>query len=166
MVDLYEAVTKAVARIGELGVAPQAQHARRVKGLEWADVDEGRAVALVTENLVRELWGEPRAALGKRIRWEASGPWQEIVGVTQNVYGSVYQPPPRGMYGPIRPSRNGLRTTTYVVRSERAGSESFANEIRHYGHRARNIAQQTTQLLLDAHRKLLAPRQRTAAFGC
>jgi putative ABC transport system permease protein len=100
------------------------------RDLAWADVDAGRSVTLVSENLARELWGEPQAALGKRIRSDAAGPWREIVGVTQNVYGSLYQPPPRGMYAPIETARNGLRTTTYVVRSERAGTESFTNEIR------------------------------------
>jgi len=34
------------------------------------------------------------------------------------------------MYAPIETARNGLRTTTYVMRSERAGTESLANEIR------------------------------------
>ena len=117
------------------GVSPgyfEALGTRFVAGrdLAWADIDAARPVTLVTENLARELWVEPQAALGKRIRSDASGPWREIVGVTQNVYGSLYQPPSRGMYMPIEPVRNGLRTTTYVVRSERAGTESFANEIR------------------------------------
>jgi putative ABC transport system permease protein len=117
------------------GVSPgyfQALGTRFVAGrdLEWADVDAGRRVTLVSENLARELWGEPGAALGKRIRWEPSGPWREIVGVTQDVYYSLYQPPQRGMHQPIEPARNGLRTTTYVVRSERAGTEALANEIR------------------------------------
>jgi predicted permease len=100
------------------------------RDLAWADVDQGRAVTLVSENLARELWGEPQTALGKRIRWQESGPWREIVGVTQNIYGSLYRPPPRSLYQPIEPVRNGLRTTTYVIRSERAGTESLANEIR------------------------------------
>ncbi len=36
--------------------------------LERADLDDNRPVALVSENLARELWREPAAALGKRIR--------------------------------------------------------------------------------------------------
>ena len=100
------------------------------RDLAWADVDAGRNVTLVSENLARELWGEPQAALGKRIRRNASDPWREIVGVTQDVYYSLYQPAPRSAYQPIAPARNGLRTTTYVVRSERAGTESLAHEIR------------------------------------
>ena len=102
------------------------------RDLAWADVDGSRPVTLVSENLAREIWGEPQAALGKRIRWNASGPWLEIVGVTQNVYGSLYRPASRSVYQPIEPpvGDDTLRTTTYVVRSERAGTESLANEIR------------------------------------
>ena len=39
------------------------------------------------EILARELWGEPRAAIGKRIRSEVTArpSWREIVGVTQDV---------------------------------------------------------------------------------
>ncbi len=117
------------------GVSPgyfEALGTRFVAGrdLAWADVDQGRPVTLITENLARELWGEPQAALGKRIRGQESDPWREIVGVTQNVYGSLYQPAPRSTYSPIEPAGNGLRITTYVVRSERAGTESFVSEIR------------------------------------
>jgi putative ABC transport system permease protein len=119
------------------GVSPgyfEALGTRFVAGrdLAWADVDQRRPVTLVSENLARELWGEPLAALGKRIRWNASGPWLEIVGVTQDIYYSLYRPAPRSMHEPIVPVRgDGLRTTTYVIRSDRAGTESLANEIRH-----------------------------------
>ena len=103
------------------------------RDLMWADVDGGRPVTLVSENLARALWGEPRAALGKRIRTNASGPWLEIVGVTQNLYYSLYQPAPRSMHQPVVPVR-GVRDvllgTNYVIRSDRAGTESLANEIR------------------------------------
>jgi predicted permease len=101
------------------------------RDLAWADVDQGGPVTLVSENVARELWGDPQAALGKRIRWQESGPGREIVGVTQNIYYSPYQPPERGTYQPIEPpSRDALRVITYFIRSERAGTESFVNEIR------------------------------------
>ena len=34
----------------------------------WDDIYELRPVAMVSENLARELWGQPSAAIGKRIR--------------------------------------------------------------------------------------------------
>jgi hypothetical protein len=100
------------------------------RDLAWTDVDRGAKVALVSESLARQVWGEPRAALGKRIRTNAADEWREIVGVRQDVFWSLYQPPPPGVSTPIEPVRNGLRTTTYVVRTDRAGTESLANEIR------------------------------------
>jgi predicted permease len=100
------------------------------RDLAWTDVDRGAKVALISETLAREVWGDPRAALGKRIRTNAADEWREIVGVRQDVSWSLYQPPPPSVSTPIEPIRNGLRTTTYVIRSDRAGTESLANEIR------------------------------------
>ena len=34
----------------------------------WNDISANRDVALVSENMAREMWGEPSTALGKRIR--------------------------------------------------------------------------------------------------
>ena len=38
------------------------------RDLTWTDVFDERPVAVVSENMAREMWGEPAAALGKRIR--------------------------------------------------------------------------------------------------
>jgi cell division protein FtsX len=40
---------------------------------------------MVSENLARELWGQPSAALGKRIRPYAKGGWREVVGVVEDI---------------------------------------------------------------------------------
>ena len=37
--------------------------------------------SLISENMARELWHDPSAALGKRIREGMKDPWREIVGV-------------------------------------------------------------------------------------
>ena len=47
----------------------------------WEDLYDKRPVALVSENLARELWGSPAAALGKRIRENIEATWREVVGV-------------------------------------------------------------------------------------
>ena len=47
----------------------------------WEDVYGKRPVAMVSENLARELWKEPSAALGKRIRESNASAWREVVGV-------------------------------------------------------------------------------------
>jgi putative ABC transport system permease protein len=104
------------------------------RDLEWRDIDDQRNVALVSASLARELWGEPEAALGKRIRPVAPGSgnaWHEIVGVTQDVYQEgVHRPPPRTVYTPLVTEGTDLRGVIYAIRSDRAGTESFANEVR------------------------------------
>ena len=47
----------------------------------WEDVYDMRPVAMVSENLARELWKEPSAALGKQIRDNPGAPWREVIGV-------------------------------------------------------------------------------------
>ena len=42
----------------------------------WTDLYGLRNVAIVSENLARELWGSPTAALGKRIREGMNDPWR------------------------------------------------------------------------------------------
>jgi putative ABC transport system permease protein len=49
----------------------------------WTDIYNKIPVAIVTENLARELWRDPSAALGKRIRQSLSGQWREIIGVVE-----------------------------------------------------------------------------------
>ena len=40
---------------------------------------------MVSENLARELWGQPAAAIGKRIRPYPQGVWREVVGVVSDM---------------------------------------------------------------------------------
>ena len=51
----------------------------------WADAYELRPVAMVSENLARELWGQPAAAIGKRVRPYPKGVWREVVGVVSDM---------------------------------------------------------------------------------
>jgi predicted permease len=105
----------------------------------WTDLYDSREVTIVSENLAREMWGSPKAALGKRIRefYSNSSPWREIVGVAGNVHDDgVHQAPPATVYWPaqVRGRTFGLvgyqpRRVTVAIRSERAGTESFLKEI-------------------------------------
>src|SRR5262245_48155913 len=52
----------------------------------WVDIENRRPVAVISENLARELYREPNTALGKRIREGDGSPWREIVGVVGDVY--------------------------------------------------------------------------------
>jgi predicted permease len=107
------------------------------RDMTWTDVYGLRPVVMLSDNLARELWGSPSAALGKRIREFPSMPWHEVIGVIQDVPENgvqanapeiVYWPPigPH-VFGPA--PLNALRTVTFVIRSDRAGTQSFLNQI-------------------------------------
>ena len=117
-----------------------AQGTRLVAGRDftWEDVFGQRRVALVSENMARENWGEPGNAPGKRIRAGRDAPWTEVVGVTENVYADgVNRPAPPTVYlragvePPVRPGGTAVvrRGVTFAIRSERAGTEAFLREI-------------------------------------
>jgi predicted permease len=112
---------------------------RIVAGREftWADFDDRRPVAVVSEDLAREFWGTPEAALGKRIRSVPSRPWREVVGVVADVReAGIHEPPPAIAYWPTFMDNlygEGLRVergVTFVARTSRAGSETLLGEIR------------------------------------
>jgi predicted permease len=107
------------------------------RDLTWADIFDQRRNAMVSENLARELWGTPSAAIGKRLK-EFSA-WWEVVGVVQDVRENgvsekapaiVYWPPMmEGLFGPGK--LDAVRSVSFVVRSERTGTPSYLSEIRH-----------------------------------
>jgi predicted permease len=111
---------------------------RMVAGREltWTEIYGQRPMAMVSENLARELWGSPSAAVGKRFREFRK--WWEVIGVVQDVRENgvhdkapaiVYWPSMMDdLYGPG--SLDVRRTVTFVVRSDRTGTEGFLNEVR------------------------------------
>ncbi|PWT97110.1 MAG: multidrug ABC transporter substrate-binding protein [Terriglobia bacterium] len=115
--------------------------ARLVAGREltWTDVYGLRPMVLISENLAREFWGTPAAAIGKRLRQYPSMPWQEVIGVVQDVrQNGIQEKAPEIVYWPaMMPNyfvRNAApvvtRAVTFVIRSERAGTEGFVTQVR------------------------------------
>jgi predicted permease len=105
----------------------------------WADLYGRRPVAIVSENLARELWGTPAAAVGKRLSTGLpKSPWREVVGVVENVrQNGVQETAPAIVYWPSYAeslySAGRLdveRFTTIAIRSRRAGNPSFLNQVR------------------------------------
>ncbi len=95
------------------------------RDLTWTDVYDRRPSVLVSENLARELWGTPSAALGKR--FTELGDRREVVGVVEDVReNGVSEKAPSIVYWPPITQRS----VTYVVRSDRTGTASFLSEIR------------------------------------
>jgi predicted permease len=104
----------------------------------WTDLYDRRPVVLVSENLAREFWGTPSAAIGKRIRTLDVAPWREVIGVVEDVYDNgVHEPAPAAVYWPTMgesPYRAGHvvvdRTVTFAIRSAQAGTEGLLSQVR------------------------------------
>ena len=72
------------------------------RDLTWTETYNQTSVALVSENLARELWRDPRAALGKRIRSTLKDDWSEIIGVLADEReNGVDQKAPTTVYWPL-----------------------------------------------------------------
>ena len=105
----------------------------------WDDTYQLRPVAMVSESLARELWGQPAAAIGKRIRAYPQGAWREVIGVVTDMREdglnrkattTAYWPVMMLHFSPTPDNRNFVtRGLTYVVRSRRTGTDGFAGEL-------------------------------------
>jgi predicted permease len=102
----------------------------------WEDLYDQHRVAMLSENLARELWGTPQAALGKHVRHVSISPWVEVIGVVGNERADgVDQPAPESVYWPLLMDHFGpdpLHATpdvSYVVRTPRAGSSALMQEV-------------------------------------
>ena len=107
------------------------------RDLTWADTYNKTRVAMISENLAREYWQEPAAALGKRIQVSTKDDWREIVGVVGDVYDDgVNQKPPTAVYWPLLQAKfesediSVRRDVAFVIRAPRAGSEAFLKNVR------------------------------------
>ena len=103
----------------------------------WTDSYNLQNVAIISENMARELWGNPGAALGKQIRETLNSPWREVVGVVGDEReDGLNQKAPTIAYWPtmmknFESDRDSIRRgLTFVVRSGRTGSQAFVQEIR------------------------------------
>ena len=115
--------------------------ARLIAGrdLTWTEVYDLRSVVMISENLAREFWGTAAGAVGKRLRLLPSTSWQEVIGVVQDVrQNGIQEKAPDIVYWPVLTPNvfapgvvlNVTRDATFVIRSDRAGTESFLNQVR------------------------------------
>ncbi|MFT4111768.1 ABC transporter permease [Silvibacterium sp.] len=102
----------------------------------WSDNYDKHPVAVISEQFAREYWKTPANALGKHIRVGTSDDWREIIGVVEDVYSDgVDKPAESTVYWPMLLDRlegnptEVQRYVTYIVRSPRAGSQSFIHEL-------------------------------------
>ncbi|MGA8598339.1 MAG: ABC transporter permease [Bryobacteraceae bacterium] len=102
----------------------------------WTDIYQRRPVAMLSENLARELWGDPRRALGKQITANPKDPWREVIGVVEDEReDGVQEKAPAAAYYPLLMDNfQGkpflvIRTISYIARSKRVGSRSLVTDL-------------------------------------
>lgn len=108
------------------------------RDITWNDIDRRLNVAIVSENLAREIWGSPAAALGRRIRDSPVAPvWSEIIGIVEDVHeDAVHEAAPAMVYWPTMMENFAgaplfvTRPVNLVIRSERAGGERLLAGVR------------------------------------
>jgi predicted permease len=111
--------------------------ARLIAGrdITWAETYSHAAVALVSENLAREWWGDARQAVGKRIRTTLNDDWREVVGVLEDMRDDgIDQKAPAITYWPLWQTNWAgpgyvTRSLAFVIRTSRAGSAALDREL-------------------------------------
>ncbi|MGE5324886.1 MAG: ABC transporter permease [Actinomycetota bacterium] len=103
----------------------------------WTDVYNRQPVAMVSENMAREMWQSPQNALGKRIRVGSTDDWRQIIGVVSDVYyDGLNKEPSKTAYWPILLTNfegqkvRAPRNLSFVLRTPRAGTESLMKDVR------------------------------------
>jgi predicted permease len=107
------------------------------RDLTWDDIGNHAGVAVITENLAREYWGSPEAAIGRRVREFTNTPWREVIGVVADARDNgVDQDAPAIVHWPIAiasfwgDSVRVQRSVGYAIRSDRVGEPGFIDEVR------------------------------------
>jgi ABC-type antimicrobial peptide transport system permease subunit len=101
----------------------------------WNELYNRSPVAVVSENLARELWGDPRAAVDKRIRVKLKDYLREVIGVVADLHDEgIDQKPPTMVYWPLLQKNleggdSVIRGVTYVARTPMAGSAALRQKI-------------------------------------
>lgn len=100
----------------------------------WTDIYGLRQMVMVSENFARATWGSAGGAIGKRVREFSSAPWQQVIGVVEDVRqhgvdkkapAIIYWPALRGAPYLPKPTLFGPNSATFVIRSSRAGHQDF-----------------------------------------
>jgi len=135
------------------------------RDITWTEIYGLRPLVLISENLARELWGTPAAAVGKRVRQDASMPWHEVIGVVQDVReDGLYRPAPRIVYWASMSAyigfgagTNAIRGVTFVVRTERTGTEGFLGQLQQAVWSVNSSLPVSPRTMRDVYDQSLAP---------
>jgi predicted permease len=104
--------------------------------LTWNDTYQQLPVVVISENLAREYWKDPQAAIGRRVRNTPDNPWRTIVGVVGDERDEgLAKPATMTVYWPLLIKSfwtdpvHATRSLTYVVRTRRPKSPTLVKEI-------------------------------------
>ncbi len=104
----------------------------------WSDIYSVQQYIIVSDSFARENWGSAAAAIGKRGRQFTNMPWQQVIGVSEDVrHNGVDEKAPAIIYWTAminspytrKPTIDSQRAVTFAVRSNRAGNESLVADI-------------------------------------
>jgi predicted permease len=104
----------------------------------WDDQEGVRPMVMVSESFARENWGSAQAAVGKRVKKYSDSPWQEVIGVVEDVHvHGVDAKAPAIIYWPAifydrftpRGGMNGLRFVSFAIHSSRAGTAELLSQM-------------------------------------
>jgi len=104
----------------------------------WDDLEQVRPMVMVSESFARENWGSAQAAVGKRIKKYDSSPWQEVIGVVEDVHvHGVDEKAPAIIDWPTTfsdrfatpPQMDGLRFVSFAIHSSRAGTTGLLGQM-------------------------------------
>jgi predicted permease len=106
----------------------------------WSEVHGTRELAIVSENLARELFGSADIAVGQMIReyYDRGAPWREVIGVVGDVHDDgAHREAPTTVYFPVQPAQRVFgvggyqaRRVTVAIRTERAGTPDLLDQVR------------------------------------
>jgi predicted permease len=108
------------------------------RGFSWADLDGLRPMVMVSENFARDNWGSASNAIGKRVRQFSSMPWQEVIGVVEDVraHGVGEKAPAIIYWGALLqnpysndPAIEAERSVRFMIRSDRAGTQALLSQV-------------------------------------
>ncbi len=106
------------------------------RDVTWTDTYNQSPVALISENMARELWNNPQAAVGKRIRATLKNDWSEIIGVAGDLRDNgIDKKAPAIVYWPLLQKNfegNKIvarRSVAYAIRTPRVGSTGLLGEL-------------------------------------
>jgi predicted permease len=104
----------------------------------WDDLARVAPEVMVSDRFARETWGSAQAAIGRRIRKYSHSPWQQVIGVVEDVHvHGAAQEAPSIVYWPAvfydrfssEPQMNALRSVTFVAHSPQAGRAGFVRAL-------------------------------------